>query len=751
MIDIEFNTSENIIFKLGRAGMTTSYPVKLSTILDVLEDSFGSKTRAKDNFNNTFKRTEYFIKTEGLGEYLFSSEGFNEYKQLDRNVSEVERADEATTDFFNNFLVDHIDKMVSSFSPVLEIPFDLIAKGMGPDFVELLESNPEETISELNKALKEQDTVQAIEYETSPVIEITGLSTVHQIEDVRKSSNLGKLVEIEGRVSLQTQTKPRAITAAFECLRCQEIQYIKQVPGGALIDPRECENEVCGRKGPFKLLGQPETVFVDSQIITMDSPKGQLQITVALMENQCEPPWVRDGKIVRVVGVLTHTALYTRNGRRSDFEYILLANSIRFADSSLVAPPTDEEIELFEKWVMDPIDLRQRIIGSVAPHIHGYEIEKNALSLSLFSDWAWTKDPEDVVVRSSIHTLLLGDPGIAKSQLMKDVLFLAPKSKYAQIVGSTPGGLANSAIQLNGEWFIKAGLFSHADQGIMGLDEIDKFRNKEDINCMINILEEQLQVVSKAGLTEVRFNGRTAVTATANPKRGNLNRFDPIMEQTDLPLYIMQRFDLVFIMFDIPEKGHDAKVAKAIYEQHRDPTKSRSEIKREIDTDLLRKYILYARTKPAPEIPESIEKVLSEYYLKIRSKKKDSDDPLISARSLNNLYRIARATARRELSPVVTDEHAQYAISLIRSSIQSLALGVEDHSVLKYGSSKSQRDKIQAVRDAIQTLCLKNDSATIDGIVFLKDLEIVEVEHIIQNLKRNGSIMRVGAGYRLIQ
>lgn len=758
MTEFEYhmNSYERVVYELGLAGMTDNSHMLMGDILTALETHFKTKTKGKDSFNNTFKRTDYIIK-ENVAEYLFSLEGYLAFEKLNKITRSESNRSAKLTEFFKIFLEDEILKYTNREAQAVIIDYSIIVR-WDPDFAEQLIKDPETTIEYLENSLLDNYFIeldldnqrQLFIQSDKPKIEIINLPITYEVEQVRNVNNLGKLVQVQGRTSLQNLTKAQSSIAAFQCVRCEHITYITQPFDSKLVEPPECENDTCGRAGPFKMLPQPETVFIDTQIVTLESPKGQVPIKVALQGHQCEPPWVRDGKIVKVAGVLKHSTLYLRNGKRSDFEYILLANSIRFADESMSLPPTEEEIEMFEEWAKDPEDLRHRIVESIAPHIHGYQTEKNATSLSLFSDWTWDYDPRDVVARSSIHVLLLGDPGVAKSQIMKDLLFLAPKSKYAQIVGSTPGGLANSAIQKDGEWFIKAGLFSHADQGVMGLDEIDKFRNKDDINCMINVLEEQTQVVSKAGITEVQFNGRTAVIATANPSRGNLNRFDPILDQTDLPLYIMQRFDLIFVIFDTPDRSHDKEVAHAVYMQHKDTRNNRQDIVREIEPDIFRKYVLYARTKPTPEIPESIETILSDYYLSIRGRHQETKDPLISARSLNNLFRVARAIARRELATCVTENHARLAISITRSSIQSLSLGVEDHSVSNYGSTKSQRERISDIRSAIVQICKNKESATIEDIVFVKNLDVTEVEHTIQTMKRKGELLRVGGGYRLV-
>ena len=114
-----------------------------------------------------------------------------------------------------------------------------------------------------------------------------------------------------------------------------------------------------------------------------------------------------------------------------------------------------------------------------------------------------------MIDRSSIHVLLFGDPGIAKSQIIKDVVYIAPKGKFGQVVNMSRGGLSTVAVQEKGEWFVKSGFFSQADQGVAGLDEIDKVKDPKDLDCLVSVLNDQIQLVSKIGKNDVPFNTRT--------------------------------------------------------------------------------------------------------------------------------------------------------------------------------------------------------------------------------------------------
>jgi len=163
---------------------------------------------------------------------------------------------------------------------------------------------------------------------------------------------------------------------------------------------------------------------------------------------------------------------------------------------------------------------QENVIRICRPNIEGATDIKDACSLSLWSDWNWESDPDLVMERSSIHVLLFGDPGVAKSQIIKDIVYLAPKGKFGQVTNMTRGGLSTVAVMENGAWHVKSGFFSQGDQGVVALDEIDKVHDPQDLNCLVSVLNEQIQHVSKAGQNDLKFNTRTAVLGAANPVKG---------------------------------------------------------------------------------------------------------------------------------------------------------------------------------------------------------------------------------------
>ena len=213
------------------------------------------------------------------------------------------------------------------------------------------------------------------------------------------------------------------------------------------------------------------------------------------------------------------------------------------------------------------------------------------------------------------------------------------------------------------------------------------------------------------------------------------------------PAYITSRFDLIFVIFDIADREHDRIVAESINELHKDIKITRKEMERPIDEKRFRKFVLYARSLPVPAFEEAAHKHITEYYLKLRGVPQNT--PIIGARQVNDMNRLARAIARRELSETVTEEHAKYAISLMRTALSSLT-PEEDYGMMNFGNTKSQMELIRTVRTSILEICKREKSAMIEEIAFRGGIETVDVEHSLIMMEKNGEVFRAQGGYRAV-
>ncbi|MYL67630.1 LAGLIDADG family homing endonuclease [Halorubrum distributum] len=290
--------------------------------------------------------------------------------------------------------------------------------------------------------------------------------------------HIGKLVSIQGIVRKATDVRPKVTEAAFECQRCGTMTYIPQSDGG-FQEPHECQG--CERQGPFRV-NFDQSEFVDSQKLRIqESPEGlrggetPQSIDVDIVDDITGK--VSPGDHVTCVGVLHIEQVEQGNEKSAIFDLYMDGVSIAIEDEEF------EDMDITEADKRDIIELSERddiyeaMVGSIAPAIYGYEEEKLAMILQLFS--GVTKHlPDGSRIRGDLHMLLIGDPGTGKSQMISYVENIAPRSVYTSGKGSSAAGLTAAAVRDDfgdgQQWSLEAGALVLADKGIAAVDELDK-------------------------------------------------------------------------------------------------------------------------------------------------------------------------------------------------------------------------------------------------------------------------------------
>jgi replicative DNA helicase Mcm len=738
---------DKVIYLLGSQGMTEKTSIELGKVLDAL--SFGldkSISSAKTSFYRAASEDkDLLVKvSDSPARYALTKKGFEKYRKLKLMETELDGANHTFEDFLRLYYWDYFMECVKNHDFLLQIRFSDIERGIGIDFADSLLKNPKSIIEKLNKHLMQ--IVLPIDDEFRPMISIVDLYMYRlSVQDSRKKDYINKLIEVEGRIMVQSDVRPIYLQAAYKCMRCGHISYMPQ-ERGKRIEPFECENDVCGRRGPFRISIENSTL-VDSQDIILESTQGDVHLSVVLDHPLCTSNfWERDAKIVRIVGILELKEVTARD--KPDYaDYVLIANSIEMADDNSVPSATEEEINIFEEWAKKPELLRETLINDIAPHIYGMHTEKDALCCSLFSDWTWKLPSDKTLVRSSLHVLLIGDPGVAKTELIKDAIKHAPKGLMGQGENATGRGLSNAAVLENGIWVIKAGLFAKGDGGIIGLDELDKI-DKNDLNSLNSILVSQKQIVDKAG-KHVTFETRCAAICAANPKNGHIDTYDPIIRQLGLSSFLFQRFDLVFVIVDVPDKFMDSQIYDRISETCDNSPLGDKALKRNIQLDLFKKYVLYARSKPVPKMTYEANKILKQFYLGARNLERKENYPAVNHRTAAALNKLAKTIARRELATEVTVEHAQYAVNLYRKSIISVGMGEEDMMSLETGGARSQFRRIEDIRNAL--LKSKDSGLSAEKIAEESRYPLSEVIHTLDKMREKGEVTESRNIYRYVE
>jgi replicative DNA helicase Mcm len=332
---------------------------------------------------------------------------------------------------------------------------------------------------------------------------------------------------------------------------------------------------------------------------------------------------------------------------------------------------------------------------------------------------------------------------------------VAPKGRYVSGKGVSGAGLTAAVVkdEFLGGWSLEAGALVLANKGFVMIDELDKM-TKEDRSAMHEALEGQTVSISKANI-QATLRAETTVLAAANPKFGRFDPYGLIMDQIDLPPTLINRFDLIFPIKDLPNQEKDERMADHILILHQKP----DEIKTEIETDLLRKYIAYARQRIRPAITESALREIKNYYIKMRSSGQAEEGGVksipITARQLEALIRLAEASAKLRLSNKMMKKDAQRAIELINYCLSQVAkdleTGIIDIDRISSGIPAKERSKISIVREIIDVLEGEFGKVIpMENVVERaeeKGLKIEDVEEIIEKLRRSGDLYEPRKGF----
>jgi len=639
-----------------------------------------------------------------------------------------------------------------------------------PKLTELLINQPYKAKYNADEALKNIDV--ATENKLQLHFRVTNIPDTNRIA-VRKirANHLGKLAAVEGLVKKRTEVRPKLQVGAFQCQKCGAVIRIEQ-DEEILKEPTECYEDQggCGRVSSFKLLSNLSS-FIDSQKIEIqESPEGlrggaQPERISAYLEDDLV------GEIAPGDRVIVNGILHSMQRRRGTFRLTSFNKSMdaisvesqQLAFEEVEVTPEDEK-EII-KVSKDP-ELYDKMKSSISPTIFGLDVEKEAMILQLFGGIA-KEMPDGTRIRGDIHTLFVGDPGTAKSQMLTYLSKLAPRSVYASGKASSAAGLTAAAVRdefAEGQWTLEAGALVLADMGVACIDEMDKME-ETDRSSIHQAMEQQEISVAKAGINAT-LKSRCALLAAANPKLGRFDEFIPIHEQINMPPALLSRFDLIFSIIDKPDRKKDTDLATHILHTHKAGEvseqikrfKKTKFTKKEQDTmmrnvmptyppEFIRKYVAYAKRNIFPVMTNEALEILKNYYVDFRSSSEDS--VTFTPRQLEAFVRLAEASAKMRLSQEVTISDAKRAIYIIDQYLRRVGMDREtgkfDIDIIATGISHSQHDRMRMIMDIVQRLSdeSKDGNAARGDVIREAEIEGLEsgrVEEALDRLKRNGQI-----------
>ena len=565
-------------------------------------------------------------------------------------------------------------------------------------------SNPEETLSLIELAIDEFGLIE------NTKVRLINLPEGHQMK-VRniRSRHLNELVVIEGIIRQASDVRPQVVNAKFECPSCGTVISVLQMEK-KFREPSRCS---CGRKGGFRLMSKE---MVDTQRLVIEESPESLsggeqpkRINVFVKEDLVEPIMeekTTPGSRIKIIGTLKEVPVPLPTGGLSTrFELAIEANNLIPMEETFEELDINEEDEKQILELSKDPEIFDKFKKSIIPSVWGYDEIKNSLVLQLFGG-VKKIHADGQRSRGDMHILLIGDPGVAKSVTLNFMAEISPKGRY--VVGKSTSGAGLTATVVRDEylrgWSLEAGAMVLANKGLICIDELEKM-DPQDRSAMHEAMEQQTITISKANV-QATLRAETSVLAAANPKFGRFDPFQSVAQQIDLPPTLLNRFDVIFTLRDIPDKEKDKKIASHVLREHLKKGKEML-----IPRTLFRKYVAYAKQKVKPSLSEEAIQEIEKFYVELRNSPVSSESSLrpipISARQLEALIRMSEASAKVRLDSSVTREDAKRAIEIIKYYLMQVGYDYETKTfdIDKIsGMTTSKRNKVFIVRDIITQL-----------------------------------------------
>ncbi|XP_051130442.1 probable DNA helicase MCM8 isoform X2 [Andrographis paniculata] len=684
-------------------------------------------------------------------------------------------------------------------------------------FYAALEDKPKDALLCMRAALHKVYFSKEHHMEDSPRVNIRLHNYPQSIVALKnlKAAYIDRLVSIKGTVVKVSTVRPLVIEMSFSCAKCGKT-ITQDFPDGKFSPPTKCEMQACKSRNfnPLRSTAQQidfQKIRIQELLKSEHHEEGRVPRTVECeltedLVDACIP-----GDVVTVTGIIRVINNYMDIGggkskSKNQALYYLYLEVISVTNSKSQPVPEDAEhtdtnasatqhsdlysfsprnLEFIAKFPEEHgSDVFRQILQSICPSIYGHELVKAGITLSLFGGVRkHSMDQNKVPVRGDIHIIIVGDPGLGKSQLLQAAASVSPRGIYVCGNATTNAGLTVAVVKdsITGDYAFEAGAMVLADRGLCCIDEFDKMSAEHQ--ALLEAMEQQCVSVAKAGLV-ASLSARTSVLAAANPVGGHYNRAKTVNENLKMSAALLSRFDLVFILLDKPDELLDKRLSEHIMSLHTgagqaspsgkricresrdiqvvdmnvksgslvarlrlDPKKDKDFVP--LPGPLLRKYIAYARTYVFPRMTKPAAEILQKFYLRLRDHNTSADGTPITARQLESLVRLAEARARVDLREEISTQDALDVVEIMKESLYDKY--VDENGQVDFGRSggMSQQKEAKRFLSALnkQSELLQKDCFSISEIYSLADrisLRVPDIDTFVENLNSVGYLLKKG-------